>query len=368
MDDGSIAITVVDNSEPENIGRSINAAVSSIVPPTTVEQSIESKQQLQQLYVDTTAQFRSCEQGAAIDVVLHTNCDLLAVLPTGCDRSLLFFLYIQKYHTLTSIVVVPTVSVMKDLTRRAENHNISCSDEPGSVTHQRLVFVTPEMASGNTFYLQLVHRLYGAKQLGKIFVDEAHLFSTEIGLRPAFRELAKLTFLKVPFVLMTATAPEWIVQDIFKSFFGYCRKPVVIRQTTSRLNVAYSVHNMATDVSCIANHCAQVLPSYGIEDRCIVYVSTIKSVEHVKEVLVRSGFTCTTYTGQQEDQTNANNYQQWREGKAIVMIATSAFGVGIDYVQVRTVLFFVLASHTPWRNLCSRLEGLDEMESPCLLC
>ena len=59
-----------------------------------------------------------------------------------------------------------------------------------------------------------------ANQLGRIFVNEAHLFCTESEFRPFFRQLAKLPFLPVPFVLMTVTAPQWIVQDILANFFG----------------------------------------------------------------------------------------------------------------------------------------------------
>ena len=310
-------------------------------PYVTAKQSADSLQCLQLFYNDTTANFRSCEQGYAIDSVLHTMSNVLAILPTGSRKSLLFFLYAKNYRSLTSVVVVPTFSLQQDLMRRAASHGIPSSDQLGDITGHNLVFVTPEAVTRDGFRDKIIS-LYMAKQLGKIFIDEAHLYCTESEFRPMFRELPKLAFLPIPMVLTTATAPNWIVDELLKSFIGCVRNPVVIRQPTCRLNIAYSVRSYAQNVSCIVEKCADVIVSYASDDRCIVYVTALKVIPLIKLALDGRAVTCVTYTGQQDREVNTHNFQLWRDGQAKVMIGTSAFGLGVDYSHVRNVICFGL--------------------------
>ena len=85
----------------------------------------------------------------------------------------------------------------------------------------------------------------------------------------------------IPIVLTTATAPDWIVDELLKSFFGCIRKPVIIR----RLNIAYSVRSDAQNVSCIGEQCADVIVSYAADYRCIVYVTVLNVIPLVKLAL-----------------------------------------------------------------------------------
>ena len=75
-------------------------------------------------------------------------------------------------------------------------------------------------------------QLYCKKRLGTIFVDEVHLFSTQCQFRPTFRQLPQLAFVPVPLVLLTATAPPWIISDLSK-FFGPGRTPVIVKCSIS---------------------------------------------------------------------------------------------------------------------------------------
>ena len=129
-----------------------------------------------------------------MDYTIHTKCDIFAVLPTGCGKSLLvFFLYAEKHRSVTNIVIVPTVSLQCDLMRRAKSHGISCTDEPDNVRDERLVFVTSEAAVNPQFHKRLIS-LCSAQRLGRIFIDQVHLFSTEGRFQPAFQQLPLLTF------------------------------------------------------------------------------------------------------------------------------------------------------------------------------
>ena len=229
-------------------------------------------------------------------IVLYTKSDIAAILPTGCGKSLLFYLHSFKYTTVTNIVVVPTLSLQSDLKRRAQCHGISASVLPSAVTNEQLVILTPEAAvsQGGS---ELIMRLYSANQLGKIFIDKAHLFSTDRDFRPMFRQLPTLRFVPIPFVLMTATAPEWIVRDIVEGFFGPGRMPLVIRQQTNRFNMY--VTKISTSVEDITSQSSINLTTYKKEERGIVYVPAIDLIIRLKEAFSMEGIPCTTYSGQQ---------------------------------------------------------------------
>ena len=86
-------------------------------------QSAQSLQLLKRFYSDENTAFHSNEQHAAVDNVLNTSNDILAILPTGCGKSLLFFLYAVVHKgQRTTVVIVPTLSLMQGLMRRATMH------------------------------------------------------------------------------------------------------------------------------------------------------------------------------------------------------------------------------------------------------
>ena len=101
---------------------------------------------------------------------------MLVVLPTGCGKTLLFFLYAYKNSTVKNVVIVPTISLQVDLIRRARGHCITAINDPSTGANYSLLIVTPEAAITNTFRDAITH-LHCLKQLGKNFIDEAHLFS-----------------------------------------------------------------------------------------------------------------------------------------------------------------------------------------------
>ena len=139
----------------------------------TVHQSRKSVVQLRVFFGDSCAEFKSLELHAAVDNALHTRNDVLAILPTGAGKSLLFFLYASMHTERTSFVIVPTVSLVCDLMRRAKSHGIRCTNDASKVSNEHLVFVTPEAAATSVAVRAQLMQLYCKKRLGTIFVDEA---------------------------------------------------------------------------------------------------------------------------------------------------------------------------------------------------
>eukprot|EP00731_Ephydatia_muelleri_P032353 Em0023g860a len=280
---------------------------------------------------DQQATFKSVVQRAAVDSILHTTSDVLAELPTGGGKSLLFFLYAARHPCITSIVIVPTVSLMADMARRARSQGISCSEDASSVTDENLVLVTPEGAESREFW-NLIIQLHASNRLGVLFIDEAHVFSTECDYRPSVRRLTALaSFPKARFVLLTATCPQWIADDIVSNFFGPNRWPVVIRDNTYRLNIRYEVNRSGMSVCEFAKRTAVAVKNYRDSDRAIVYVPSLELLEGIHQAFLLAEIPCAAYSGRLSRSDNQDSFLRWREGEARVMVATSAFGLGIDY-------------------------------------
>lgn len=211
---------------------------------------------------------------------------------------MLFFLYALKYSFRTSILVVPTIALMEDQMRRAQGHGISCSKDPSTATDERLVVVTPEGALSSEVRNLLI-RLHSSDRLGVIFIDEAHVFSTECEYRPRIRLLPQIGFLpSARFVLLTATCPQWVAEDILKFFFGPTRPPVVLRDYTNRLNIRYEVDRNGLEVSKLVKCTVTALQRYGDAERIIVYAPSLELVDVIKHGYDKVKIPCDVYSGQ----------------------------------------------------------------------
>ncbi|KAL5484545.1 hypothetical protein EMCRGX_G021065 [Ephydatia muelleri] len=146
----------------------------------TVTKSREALKQFRLLYNNEAATFRSPELKAAIENVLYTSNDILAVLPTA-------------------VVIVPIVSLVDDTMRQAASHGLSLTNNVSNIHNKRLI-VTPE-ATVTQCFKDCLMQIYVQKKLGTIFVDEVHFYTLQSQLRPTFRQLPKLWFLPVPMVL-----------------------------------------------------------------------------------------------------------------------------------------------------------------------
>ena len=176
-----------------------------------------------------------------------------------------------------------------------------------------------------------------------IFIDEAHVFSTDRDFRPSVRRLPELTFLpNVRLVMLTATAPQWIMDDIRSNFFGQNRVPIVFRDATNRLNVRYEVNCSCSTFDPVAKQLVELLQNYSDLDRCIIYVPALELCGIVQLALDKVSVPSAIYSGQQDQSTNETSFGKWRDGLVKVMVATSAFGLGIDYPYVRSVYCYGL--------------------------
>ena len=262
----------------------------------------------------------------------------LAVMPTGAGKSLTYQLPATMLQG-TCIVVSPLIALMHDQLRAARANGISAAtltsaDDDRAATIEAfrggqldLLYVAPERASQGHF-----RELLGQAPLALFAVDEAHCVS-EWGhdFRPDYRQLRPLleAFPRVPRLALTATADERTRADILAQL-GIPADGLVI-SGFDRPNIRYAIRHRDHGPKQLAQLLAEQ-PGPGI-----VYAPTRKKVEELAEALGRGGRAVRPYHAGLEPAVRAANQSAFVASEDMVMVATVAFGMGIDKPDVRFV-------------------------------
>ncbi|MBI5333257.1 MAG: ATP-dependent DNA helicase RecQ [Burkholderiales bacterium] len=269
---------------------------------------------------------------------------VLAVMPTGAGKSLCYQLPGVLLPGRT-VIVSPLIALMKDqcdkltdLGRKAvalhsalnaeESAQAEAAVDDGSA---RFLFVTPERLADAAF----IERLQ-AHPVSLLVVDEAHCISQwGHDFRPAFLEIATAwKALGQPTLLaLTATATPEVGEDIAKQLSG--AKLEMLTTGTYRPNLHLSVEQVTRPDEQLAKTLAAVREHEG---SALVYAATVKAVEEVHQALLEAGEAATRYHGRLSARERKENQDAWMSGAARVMVATNAFGLGIDKPDTRFVL------------------------------
>ncbi len=288
--------------------------------------------------------FRPMQQ-EAMEAVLAGR-DTLVLMPTGGGKSIIY-----QLPTLVSeglcIVVTPLIALMKDQVDRLRRMGIpAVAIHSGLSSRQidialdncvygdvKFLYVAPERLSSEMFRLR-VDRM----NVSLLAVDEAHCISQwGYDFRPAYLKIKELRRLipDTPVLALTASATPQVAKDIMEQLAF--AEPNILQTSFLRPNLSYSVRE--TD-----DKEGQLLRIINNVPGCgIVYVRMRNTAERVANFLIEQGYSASFYHGGLPNAERALRQDEWVSGKTRIMVATNAFGMGIDKRDVRFVVHYTMS-------------------------
>ena len=311
-------------------------------------------------------------QQQVIDSVLDGK-DTLAIMPTGSGKSLCYQIPARMLDG-TTVVVSPLISLMKDQLEKREslgiraaqvNSSLNREEEEAALegirsTFHEIVFCTPERLS-NPDFLAVLRQV----KIALVVIDEAHCISHwGHDFRPAYLEMAASidALGKPPVLALTATATDDVVEDIGKQL-GRTHLHVV-NTGIYRPNLHYGVVQVMNNDERYARARELVQGARGVG---IVYAATVKAAEEMLALLEAAGESVTIYHGKLAAGERKTNQDLFMVGEKRVMVATNAFGMGIDKPDTRFVIHLQLPANLEAYYQESGRAGRDGDDANCTL-
>ncbi|AYN05048.1 ATP-dependent DNA helicase RecQ [Flavobacterium sp. 140616W15] len=279
-------------------------------------------------------------QNEIIDSVLEGQ-DTFALLPTGGGKSICFQVPSMMKEGIC-LVISPLIALMKDQVANLQKRDIKAIALTGGINTEEIINLLDNCQFGNYKFLYLSpERLQSDWILDRvknlpinfIAIDEAHCVSQwGHDFRPAYLKISELKkfFPKIPFLALTATATPRVIEDI-KTELGL-KDTKLFQQSFARENIAYMVFEVEDKLY----RTEQILKKNP--QPSIIYVRNRKSCLTISAQLESLGFKATYYHGGLTTKEKDKNMQLWMTEKAQVIVATNAFGMGIDKPNVKTVI------------------------------
>lgn len=271
--------------------------------------------------------------------------DTFALMPTGGGKSVCFQVPAMMKEGLC-LVISPLVALMKDQVANLAKRDIKAIALTGGISTDELSDLLDNCKFGGYKFLYLSPERLQAdwvieriKELpiNLVAVDEAHCVSQwGHDFRPAYLKIAALKkhLPHVPFLALTASATQRVQDDIITQLA--LEKPVVFKKSFARENLAYMVFETEDKL-----HRIQQMLTKNPEPS-IIYVRNRKSCHDVSAQLNSLGYKATFYHGGLKEKEKDANMQAWMTEKVQVIVATNAFGMGIDKPNVKTVIHIQL--------------------------
>jgi ATP-dependent DNA helicase RecQ len=268
--------------------------------------------------------------------------DTVGLLPTGGGKSITYQVPPMAADGLC-LVITPLIALMKDQVARLRTMNIKAMAIHSGMTREeveialdnvlygeyRLLYVSPERLQTPLFRARLPRFNFSL-----VAVDEAHCISQwGYDFRPSYLHIAEIRDMMtedVPFLALTATATPRVVDDIVARL--RMKNPKVLKTSFRRPNITYVVRE-------VEDKSAYVLRSLKKEQGCgIIYVNSRKRSKDVAELLVANNIRADFYHAGLPQEMRDRKQVAWTAGETRVIVATNAFGMGIDKADVRFVI------------------------------
>lgn len=267
--------------------------------------------------------------------------DTLGLMPTGGGKSITFQVPALAKHGLC-LVVTPLIALMKDQVQNLKSRGIKATAVYSGMTREEIVITLENCIFGDYKFLyispeRLDTEIFRTKlksmNVSMITVDESHCISQwGYDFRPAYLKISQIRDMLpgVPVLALTATATPEVVDDIQKQL-GFST-PNVFRMSFERKNLAYIVRR--TDNK--ADELLHILQS--VTGSAIVYTRSRKRTKDTAQWLNANGISATFYHAGLSNDDKDTRQKSWVSGQQRVMVATNAFGMGIDKPDVRLVV------------------------------
>lgn len=267
--------------------------------------------------------------------------DTLGLMPTGGGKSITFQVPALMMPGVC-VVITPLIALMKDQVDNLKTRGIRAAAIYSGMMHAdivstlenaifggvKILYVSPERLSSELFKKKLSHM-----KVSFITVDEAHCISQwGYDFRPSYLKISEIRKIHtgVPVLALTATATPRVVDDI-QDRLGFKEKNV-FRMSFERKNLAYIV----TRTSDKEREALRLIK--GINGAAIVYVRSRQRTKDLSQLFQKAGVSATFYNAGLENSVREARQKEWQDGKVKVMVATNAFGMGIDKADVRLVV------------------------------
>ncbi len=267
--------------------------------------------------------------------------DTLGLMPTGGGKSITFQVPALAKEGMC-LVITPLIALMKDQVENLKSRDIKAIAIYSGMTRQEIIVALENCIFGNYKFLyispeRLDTEIFRVKlrsmNISMITVDESHCISQwGYDFRPAYLKIAEIRELLpgIPVLALTATATPEVVKDIQQRL--HFKKENVFRMSFERKNLAYIVRNTDNKTGEIL-HILNRMPGSSI-----IYVRNRKRTKETTLFLQREGITADFYHAGLNNDVKDLRQKRWQSGECRVMVATNAFGMGIDKPDVRTVI------------------------------
>lgn len=283
--------------------------------------------------------FRPLQEDIILSVL--SGRDTLGLMATGGGKSLTFQVPAMAMEGVC-IVITPLIALMKDQVDNLRNRHIKAAMIAQGMTRRernvvlencvngayKFLYVSPERLSTEMFQNRLQEM-----QVSLIVVDEAHCISQwGYDFRPSYLRISMLReqLPHVPILALTASATPVVANDICEKL--QMRNPNRLRLTFARPNISYVVRKGENKMQQLM-HIAERVPGSAI-----VYVRSRKRTQEISSELQQAGFKATFYHAGLSPEEKNDRQRRWSEGEINIMVATNAFGMGIDKPDVRLVV------------------------------
>ena len=287
--------------------------------------------------------------------------DTLGLMPTGGGKSITFQVPALALEGVC-IVITPLIALMKDQVHHLRQNNIFASAIYSGLQHDevlrilencilgrtKFLYVSPERLSSDLFVTKLRHM-----RVSFITVDEAHCISQwGYDFRPSYLEIARIRHLLpgIPVLALTATATPEVIKDICEKLSieepgarsngqeaknqNYEHGFRVFRMSFERKNLAYLVRNVEDKMEEMVHILSNT------QGAAIVYVRSRRRSREIAEFLCEAGLSATFYHAAVAPELKDQRQRDWQHDRVRIMVATNAFGMGIDKADVRLVIHY----------------------------